>query len=150
MGEPPTESGGGSVGPPDRQVLRLLERRLAAEPPIERTEFRPDAETPYELVIHLDTDQYPESTRSVRLDVRWFTTGDFSFHYDETDADSDRWECRWDRHPNPHAKRVHFHGLPAAADVENLELPSIHPLDVSSTVVAAIQDRLKTLWYDES
>lgn len=150
MGEPPTESGGGETGPPDRHVLRLLERRLADEPLIERTEFRPDAETPYEIVIHLDADQYPESTRSVRLDVQWFTTGDFSLHYVETHADSDRWECRWDRHPNPHANRVHFHVPPAAADVENLELPSIHPLDVSSTVVAAIQDPLKTLWVDES
>lgn len=107
MDEPPTESGGGATGPPDRHVLRLLERRLADEPLVERTEFRPDAE-------------------------------------------SDRWECQWDRHPNPHASRLHFHAPPHAADVEALELPSLHPLDVSSTVVAAIDDRVKTLWTGES
>lgn len=150
MDEPPTESDGGATGPPDRHVLRLLERRLADEPLVERTEFRPDAETPNVLAVHLDAGQYPESMRAARLDVRWFTTGDFSFHYVEIDAESDRWECRWDRHPNPHASRLHFHAPPHAADVEALKLPSLHPLDISSTVVATIDDRVKTLWTGES
>lgn len=141
---PPTDNP--STGPPDRQVLRLLERRFADESLVTETEFDPDGDEPRILRAHLDTDRYPPSVEAVRLDCRWFTTGDFSIHYAETAAGGDRWECRWDRHPNAHNARCHFHQPPDGADVIDLELPSLHPLDASSTVVAAVTDRLERRW----
>lgn len=46
-----------------------------------------------------------------RLDVTWYTTGAYSFHY--VDANDHNW--RFDRHPNPHSAEKHFHEPPDAA-----------------------------------
>ena len=146
----PTESPGGSTGPPDRQTLRLLERQCATTPLVADTEFQPRATEPRRLVATLDTDAFPEPVADARLDIRWFTTGDFSLHYVETTTDSDQWECRWDRHPNPHSPRLHFHEPPDGISVVDLSLKSTHPLNVYSTVVAAIQQRVADRWDDET
>ncbi|MDL0127831.1 hypothetical protein [Halobacterium salinarum] len=138
---PPSDSSD-STGPPDRHTLRLLERHLASEGLISDTAFDPNPHEPRLLHAHFDTTHYPASTTAARLDVRWFTTGDFSFHYVETSADGPQWECRWDRHPNTHNTRVHFHQPPDNDDVTDLALPSNHPLDVYSTILDAIEQRL--------
>jgi len=146
----PTESPGGSTGPPDRQTLRLLERQCATTPLVADTEFQPRATEPRRLVATLDTDAFPEPVADARLDIRWFTTGDFSLHYVETTTDGGQWECRWDRHPNPHNARCHFHEPPDGTSVVDLSLEATHPLDVYSTVVVAIQQRLADHWDDET
>ena len=145
----PTEQPGGSTGPPDRQTLRLLERQCATPPLVADTEFQPSATEPCRLVATLDTDAFPEAIATARLDIRWFTTGDFSLHYVETTTDGDQWECRWDRHPNPHDARLHFHEPPDGTSVVDLSLKSTHPLDVYSTVVAGSQQRLADRWDGE-
>jgi len=147
---PPAEPPGGSTGPPDRQTLRLLERQSATTPLVADTEFQPSPTEPRRLVATLDIDAFPEAVATARLDIRWFTTGDFSLHYVETMADDKRWECRWDRHPNPHNARLHFHEPPDGTAVVGLDLESIHPLDVYATVVAAIQQRLAGHWDAET
>jgi hypothetical protein len=124
----------------------LLERTLATDALVLETAFEPSAYEPRLLYALLDAGRYPESITAVRLDIRWFTTGDFSFHYIEEDDDGGQWKCRWDRHPNPHNARVHFHEPPAAADITDLSLSSLHPLEVYSTVFTAIEKRLETLW----
>lgn len=136
-----------STGTPDRQTLQLLERQLAKDPLIGETTFPPDAYEPRLLCAELGTECYPASVDAARLDIRWFTSGDFSIHYTETTAD-DRWECRWDRHPNDHNTRTHFHE-PHGDSVIDLSLSSRHPLDVYATVQAAIEQRLETHWTDE-
>ena len=146
----PTAQPGGSTGPPDRQTLRLLERQCATTPLVDDTEFRPSATEPRRLMATFDTDAFPDAVATARLDIRWFTTGDFSLHYVETTTDDDQWECRWDRHPNPHNARLHFHEPPEGISVVDLSLESTHPLDVYSTVVAAIQQRLAEHWDDET
>ena len=143
---PPAGTGGHSTGPPDRQTLRLLERHVAADPLVAETAFDPDPYEPQLLRGILDADGYPELVASARLDVRWFTTGDFSIHYVEEHDDGARWECRWDRHPNPHDSRLHFHEPPSATEIVDFEFPSVHPLDVCSTVLTAIEQRIETLW----
>ncbi|SDR29626.1 hypothetical protein [Natronobacterium texcoconense] len=141
-----------SMGPPDRQTLRLLERRLADEPIVKETAFEPNGNEPRTLSASLDRDRYPPPIERARVDVRWYTTDDFSIHYVETAADEHptasgkRWECRWDRHPNPHNSRCHFHRPPDGTDSTDLELPSLHPIDVLSTVIAALEDRIDRLW----
>jgi hypothetical protein len=77
--------------------------------------------------------------------VRWFTSGDFAVQYVETSVDG-RWECRWDRHPNDHSARLHFHRPPDGADTETLSLPTTHPLGVYATVLAAVEERVEALW----
>jgi len=135
-----------STGPPDRQTLRVLERRLADDSLVSRTAFESDSDEPRELRAHIDTERFPPSIEGARLDCRWFTTGDFSIHYVETTTGGAHWECRWDRHPNSHNSRLHFHRPPDGTDIIDIELPSTHPIDVISTVVAAVEDRIEQLW----
>lgn len=142
---PPSDPAG-STGPPDRQTLRLLERHLASEALVVDTSFTPTPHEPRLLHVDFDTAAYPESVTAARLDVRWFTTGDFSLHYIETGTDGPHWECRWDRHPNSHNTRVHFHHPPDGNEVTDLSLASHHPLDVYATVLDAIEHRLNAQW----
>ncbi|KDE58435.1 hypothetical protein EL22_04805 [Halostagnicola sp. A56] len=146
MSEPPEDSPPYSTGPPDRQTLRLLERHLTSDALVSETVFDPDSYEPWLLRGRLEAERYPDSVTAARLDVRWFTTGDFSVHYVEEHEDGDRWECRWDRHLNTHNARLHFHKPPSAAAIADLELPSLHPLEVYSTVLTAIAQRIETLW----
>jgi hypothetical protein len=146
---PPDSDSPGSTGPPDRQTLRLLERHLSSESLVEETAFEPETHEPRLLRVVLDAGQYPESTASVRLDIRWFTTSDFSFHYIETAVDGSQWECRWDRHPNTHNSRLHFHQPPDAATIGDLSLASLHPLSVYATVLGAVEQRLEQVWSTE-
>jgi len=150
MGLPPEDSNptpdSDETGPPDRQTLRLLEKQLSSDSLVVETEFDPDSYEPRILRALFDTERYPESTTAVRVDIRWFTTGDFSMHYVEEHSNGEPWECRWDRHPNTHNGRLHFHKPPSASDVTDLELPSTHPLEVYSTVLSAIEQRIEGLW----
>ena len=138
-----------ATGQPDRQTLFLRERHLASDSLVAETAFDPDAYEPRLLRGYLDAEHYPESVTASRLDIRWFTTGDFSLHYVEDHDDGPHWECRWDRHPNAHNARLHFHEPPSATAVVDLELPSRHPLDVYSSVLTAIERRLERLWSTE-
>ncbi|MFC7205326.1 hypothetical protein ACFQJC_17590 [Haloferax namakaokahaiae] len=149
MSPPSEDSEPNSTGPPDRQTLRLLERHLASDSLVAETEFDPDSYEPRLLHALLDAGQYPESIAAARLDIRWFTTGDFSVHYVEEHDDETLWECRWDRHPNSHNSRLHFHQPPDAKDVTDLTLSSLHPLEVYSTVLTAVDQRLESLWSNQ-
>lgn len=142
---PPSGSEHAATGPPDRQILRLLEGICANEPVVAATEFEPDSYEPRILRILCDESQYPSTTEAARLDVRWFTSSDFSLQYVETMA-TDHWECRWDRHPNPHNARLHFHQPPSGDDITDLTWSSLHPIDVLSTVIAAIERRIEQQW----
>lgn len=146
MSPSPEDSTARSTGPPDRQTLRLLERHLESDPLLTETVFDPDSYEPRLLRAYFDTGRYPNSVVAARLDIRWFTTGDFSVHYLEDHDTGNHWECRWDRHPNTHNTRLHFHEPPAATEITDLELPSLHPLEVYSTVLTAIEQRLESLW----
>jgi len=144
---PPAGGGPASTGPPDRQTLRLLERILRDEPVVATTEFEPDSYEPQLLRALCGAGRYPPAVEAARLDVRWFESGNFSIHYLETAAaDDSDWECRWDRHPNPHNERLHFHQPPDGDSIENISLSSLHPLDVVSTVVAAVEQRITQQW----
>jgi hypothetical protein len=146
MGPSPDDEPRDSVGPPDRQTLQLLERQLGSDSLVTETTFDPNSHEPRLLRAVLDENQYPESIATARLDIRWFTTGEFSVHYVEEPLDGTRWECRWDRHPNSHNTRLHFHRPPTAEEVTDLSLPSLHPLEVYSTVLAAVETRVEDLW----
>jgi hypothetical protein len=99
----------------------------------------------YDAGIHPDADQYPDSVTAARLDIRWFATDGFSIHSVETRADNDTWECQRDRHPNAHRTRLRFHEPPSGADIIEVELASVHPLEVYSTIMNAIEQRIDHL-----
>jgi len=134
-----------STGAPDRQTLRLLERNLSSDSLIAETAFDPDSYERRLLRGLLEAGRYPDTVTTVRLDIRWFTTGDFSVPYVEEHEDVERWECRWYRHPNTHNTRLHFHKPPTATEITDLELPSLHPLDIYFTVLTAVEQRIETL-----
>lgn len=143
---PPSDEEPSSPGPPDRRTLRLIERRLADEPLVAGTAFDPNSTEPRVLEARLDSDRFPPTIDSARFDIRWFTTDDFTIQYVETGADDHRWVCRWDRHPNPHNARLHFHRPPDGTETDDLELPSVHPIDVIATALAAIEERIDRAW----
>ncbi|WP_348643029.1 hypothetical protein [Natronomonas gomsonensis] len=143
---PPTDAPTGRTGPVDRQTLRLLETHLIDDPLVESTSIDPDPYEPRLLHASLDTGRYPESVETVRIDIQWFTSGDFSFHYLETESAGQHWECRWDRHPNEHNTRLHFHMPPTGTNVRDIPDLAEHPLEVYSTVLTAIDERIETLW----
>jgi len=81
MSRPPADSAPDSIGPPDRQTLRLLERHLTPDSLVAETAFDPDSYELRLLTAVLDMARYPESVSTARLDIRWFISEDFIFHY---------------------------------------------------------------------
>jgi len=146
MGEP--GDAGPATGPPDRQTLQLLERRLSDHSLVSTTEFEPDRYEPRRLRAQLDGEQFPDTVAATRLDARWFTTDDFSVHYVEARTDATEWDCRWDRHPNEHNARLHFHRPPDGTEIADLAFESTHPMEVSVTVMEAVEQRLASLWQE--
>lgn len=117
----------------DITALQTVGRRADSHPLAESWQFRPDSFSPRYLEIQLDPSAYPADVTDARLDVRWFTTDDYSLHYIETHGD-DSYQCRWDRHPKPDASRIHFHPPPDAGPAEDSSL-NAHHLDVLFSVL---------------
>lgn len=140
---PPTGDGA-SPAPIDRPILEFLQTRLAATQQIEHTAIS-DASGHLALHVTLATAYYPETVPEATLLVRWYTNDDFKIHYRESLTDSD-WECRWDRHPNPHNTRDHFHPPPTAPTPgKDDDWPTDHR-DVLRHVLDRIERRITELW----
>ena len=127
----------------DVTALQTMGRRADSHPLVESWQFRPDSLSPRHLEIQLDPSAYPAGVTDARLDVRWFTTDDYSLHYIETRGD-DSYQCRWDRHPKPDASRIHFHPPPDAGTAEDSSL-NVHHLDVLFSVLDWISERVERL-----
>ncbi|WP_135853689.1 hypothetical protein [Halorussus salinus] len=132
-----------STGELDVPTLRTLGRRAASHPLVASWELRPTSSSPRELELRFDASGYPRAVDDVRLDVHWFTTDDYYFHYVETRGD-DRYQCRWDRHPKTDAPRAHFHPPPDAGTAMESPLGT-HHLDVLFTVLDWIRERVESL-----
>lgn len=103
----PQAGDGSSPAPIDRPILEFLQTRLQATTQVERATIT-DASGHLELQVSFASSYYPATVNEATLAVRWYTNDDFKIHYRETNSES-AWECRWDRHPNPHNTRDHFH-----------------------------------------
>ena len=140
---PPTGDGG-SPAPIDRPILELLQRRLRTTTQVSRATIT-DASGHLALDVVFTPSYYPETVEDARLSVRWYTNDDFKLHYREEHADH-AWECRWDRHPNPHNTRDHFHSPPAAPTPgEDASWPGDHR-DVVALVLGEVEARIAELW----
>jgi len=138
MGPPADDPG---PAPVDRAVLRRLRSRLADTDLVASATLADTGRL--HLRVTLAADYYP-GERTGRLEIRWYRIDDFSIHYRETEA-GEVWECRWDRHPNSHNTRDHFHPPPDATDATDAEWSPDHR-GVCRTVFGFLDERIETLW----
>lgn len=97
------------------------------------------------LRVELAGEYFPTET-AARFEIRWYRNDDFTIHYQEERPDS-VWKCRWDRHPNTHNSRDHFHPPPEASrtDAQDDHWPVDHR-DVCRLVLDYVEKRVNTLW----
>jgi hypothetical protein len=139
----PPVADGGSPAPIDRPVLEFLRTRLRSTRQVERTRITDDGHLT--LRVAFASSYYPASVEEATLSVRWYTNDDFAVHYRE-ERSGRSWECRWDRHPNSHNTRDHFHPPPdAATPGEDASWPADHR-DVIGDVLGEVEERIAVLW----
>jgi hypothetical protein len=134
---------GASPAPIDRSILERLQSRFTTSRLFESAAIL--EEEKLHLRVELSREYYPDE-RSARFEIRWYRNDDFSIHYQEEQQES-VWKCRWDRHPNAHNSRDHFHPPPAASrtDAEDTQWPDDHR-SVARLVLDHIEERIETLW----
>ena len=134
---------GASPAPIDRSVLERMHSRFAGRRIFESAEIVEDGKL--HLRVEVSGDYYPNEV-SAHFEIRWYRNDDFNVHYQEKRQDS-AWNCRWDRHPNAHNSRDHFHPPPAAGrtDAEDAQWPNDHR-DVTRLVLDRVEARIETLW----
>lgn len=137
-----------SRGPVDSAVLNLLRERGRTNSLVEQTDGIRTNDTLTALILRLDEDRYPSVVLSVSLEIQWYENDEYNFHYCEQHDDETVWQCRWDRHPNPHASYAHFHRPPNAdgRDVVDDPVESTHPVDILTRTLANIDERIASLW----
>lgn len=129
----------------DSDVLERIGRRLRGSEQFSRVEYRPEY-APNAVVADFDTGYFPAGVERVSLRIRWFQTDDFSVHYSEQYRNRSPWECRWDRHPNSHNDREHFHPPPDAGTPGEDTTFARDWRDVLSRVLSAITERIQSFW----
>ena len=111
----PPEELTGDVGAPDAAELQTIRDLFLQDEPLVEDAIFDSILAPRELRIQF-VDGIGDATWC-RLDITWYTSGAYRFHYvDESDVN---W--RFDRHPNDHSPEKHFHKPPAAASETALQ-----------------------------
>ena len=126
----------GEFGPIYLPALqRIRDLWLELEPLVETTAYD-DVVAPTELQINL-SDGLGDAD-SARVDIQWSELGMYSFHY----VDSAGINRRFDRHPNTHSPKIHFHPPPDATHED--AVPSCIDVDTVPLVTLAVLQ----LWRD--
>jgi hypothetical protein len=134
-----------SRGPIDTELLDRIAADLARSSRFDDMQTRP-AYAPTAVVAEYDLGYFPSGVTRASLRIRWFETDDFSIHYAEQYRTGNSWECRWDRHPNDHNTREHFHPPPdASTPGEDADYPNDWR-DVVATVLDRLDDRIEAFW----
>jgi hypothetical protein len=138
---------GASPAPIDRSVLARIQSRLASTRLVESADLVADGNLYLRIV--LSGDYYPGEV-AARLEIRWYRNDDFNVQYQEQ-RQEETWMCRWDRHPNPHNSRDHFHPPPAASqtDAQDEQWPDDHR-DVSQLILEYVENRIEALWKEDT
>lgn len=132
----------------DGALLRAVARRLGSLTLVDTVSVFP-REKPSSVVARLEDAYFPAEIRSVELELRTYTNGDFSITYRE-DRPGDPWMCRWDRHDNPHSSRDHFHEPPEAATEDAVDRDFDGDFfGVVETVLEAVDERVGAVWEDK-
>ncbi|WP_425490675.1 hypothetical protein [Haloprofundus salilacus] len=139
-GRSPDDSG----APVDFDRLETIDERLATDSRFTQTILRPEF-APDRLVCTYNSSFYPNRVKTARLEITWFSNGDFSIHYHETHHD-ETFDHRWDRHPSSHNARDHIHPGPNAPTPGE---DTSHPRDwrdVLSAILSEIEERQRSFW----
>jgi len=138
----------GSAAPIDDSVLELLAERARTHPLVETVRTEHTSGILSLVVVELDRDRYPDRIQDARIEIRWYTNGDYNFHYIESHTSDKIWQCRWDKHANPHTARTHFHPPPNAnsADAVADQPVDCHPNDLFTRTVANVRQRIAAVW----
>ena len=131
--------------PVDFDVLDDMRKYLARSNRFEDVEWRPEY-APDSLVGFYNSGLYPASVDEAFLQITWFKNDDFYVHYQERWAASGEKKCRWDRHPNDHNTRDHYHPLPDAATPGQDESFSRNWKDVMSRALQEVDGRIEAFW----
>ena len=131
--------------PVDFDVLEDMRTYLVTSARFEELDWRPD-DAPDSLVCIYDAGLYPTSVDEASLQITWFKHDDFYVHYQENWADSEEKPCRWDRHPNDHNTRDHYHPLPDATTPGQDDSYSRNWKDVVSRVLREVDGRIEAFW----
>ena len=146
MGGEEFRSDGGEVPRIDRPILEDIRDRLRTASQFESVQIvNREGQTRLEAVLHPASN--PPALDRRFLDIRWYTNGDFRIHYQE-DWDDETWQQRWDRHPNAHNARDHFHPPPAAATPGKDRSWPTDYRDVMAHVLTSVDERDQELWSD--
>jgi hypothetical protein len=137
-----------SAAPIDDAVLETIAERARMNPLIKTVQTEQTGGMVSMVVAILDLDRYPQQIQEARLEIQWYTNGDYNFHYVETKDSGNIWQCRWDRHPNPHTQRMHFHPPPAARSKAAVPDSPVdhHPSALFTRTLANIRQRIESLW----
>jgi hypothetical protein len=134
-----------STGPVDTEILDRIATHLARSARFDDVQTRPEY-APNAVVADFDPGYFPGGVTRASLRIRWFETDDFTIHYAEHYRTGDSWECRWDRHPNDHNAREHFHPPPdALTPGEDQDYPD-EWRDVLATVLTRLDERIEAFW----
>ena len=134
-----------SRGPIDTELLNRIAAHLARSNRFDDIQARPEY-APNAVVADYDLGYFPGGVTRAYLQIRWFETDDFSIQYSEQYQTDNEWECRWDRHPNDHNTREHFHPPPdALTPGEDADYPNDWR-DVLATVLTDLDDRIQAFW----
>jgi hypothetical protein len=133
------------AGPLDVDILDRIGQRLAGSDRFSTVTVQPESARD-SVVAEFDLGFYPAAVERAYLQIRWFQTDDFSVHYLEAYASRETWECRWDRHPNDHNTREHFHPPP---DAPTPGTDAAYPNDwraVLTHVLKRLDERIEAFW----
>lgn len=142
---------GANAAPIDEAVLETVSERVRAHPLIETVDGDRCGGALTQVTVSFDPDQSPDQITEAKLEIQWYTNGDYTLQYIEIHRSGETWQCRWDRHSNAHTTRMHFHPPPAARSNDAVpDSPSDrHPSAMFARTLATIRARIEDLW-DES
>lgn len=135
-------------GPIDGAILEDFRDRARTHELVESVHTERTGGTPSMLVVEFDPDRYPSHVTEATLEIQWYRNDDYNLHYVETHTPDGVWQCRWDRHPNPHTSRTHVHPPPGArsSDAVSDDPDECYPAYIFTRTLANVRDRIDDLW----
>lgn len=100
----------GPVGAVDHVVLQQIREIFLNEEPLVESAVVDDPLNPTELVVEFAS----RLNASGRMEITWWETGAYRYHYTERDGI----DFRFDNHPKENVPDAHFHPPPDAGDAE--------------------------------
>lgn len=135
----------GNAASIDFDLLDRIGDRFASDGRFEDVTLRPGY-APDSVILEYAVGYFPVAVEQAYLRVRWYENDDFNVHYSEQYADGEHWECRWDRHPNSHNARDHFHPPPDAQTPGRDERYPTDWRNVLANVLTELDARIQAFW----